>query len=75
MLDTINSQSELSNSMINTISSLHTILDQFPDQITDSLKNEILNIAINQMDLLQNGNIEPNPNLLNILDLSLRFSL
>jgi len=75
MIDSFNSNSEMSNDMINTISSLQAILDKFSDQIPDALKEKIFNLATNQIDLLQNGTIEPNPNLLNLLDLSLGLSL
>jgi len=75
MLDSLSDNTELPNTVINSFLSLNNILSQFPDQITDNIKSLLLNLASNQIDLLLNGNIKPNPNLLNVLDLSFSFSL
>ena len=75
MLSSINSFTELSNKDINNIDSYQNLLDQFPNLIPDQLVKQINKLAENQIALLENGNIKPNPNLLNILDLSLQFTL
>jgi len=75
VLDSIDINSELTNEDINYISSLQSILEQFPDKIPEDIKSHIVNLAKSQIDLIMNGNINPNPNLLNILDLSLGISL
>ena len=75
MISSINSYSELSNKDINSIDSYQNLLDMFPNIIPEELSIQMSKLAEDQIALIQNGNIKPNPNLLNILDLSLQFTL
>ena len=75
MISSINSYSELSNKDINSIDSYQNLLDMFPIIIPEELSIQMSKLAEDQIALIQNGNIKPNPNLLNILDLSLQFTL
>lgn len=75
VISLIDNKSEISNEQINTISSYENMLAKFDNIIPDELLKLVYSLLNGQINLLLDDKIDVNPNLLNLIDLSLNFAM
>ncbi len=71
MLDSLDTTKIISTKTINQLTDLQRLIGRNTSLITNELNNQIANLGENQINLLLNGSIKADPNLLKVLDFSM----
>ena len=71
----LGNSTDLSEVMIQNLVTYQNIIASNSSMITPELAEQINNIAQNQINMIIEGKIQPNENILNVLDFSLELTL
>jgi len=69
-----NSTSMITDSQIKIISLYQSLVSTYPNLIDTRTTQQISKLSENQINLVTEGNADPNPNLLKLLDFSLELT-